>query len=43
MNSAEVLPVVALCADLRSYADFIEDELVAGRPRKVGDYADCAK
>ena len=32
----------ALQADLLRYADFIEGELVAGKPRKVGDASDCA-
>ena len=32
----------ALQADLLRYADLIEGELVAGKPRKVGDASDCA-
>ena len=35
-------PASTLAADLLRYADLIEDELVAGRPRKMGDAADCA-
>jgi hypothetical protein len=36
-SAAEALPVT-----LRRYADAIEDELVVGQPRCVGDASDCA-